>query len=101
MSSLKDNRTCPLLEQYLNYLVVVKGRSPLTAEEYHVDCNMLFEFIKHKRGVPLVLIEKRNFSDVDLDFIKSITIADMYEFITYCGETRKVTTATKATMFGR
>jgi hypothetical protein len=32
MSSLKDNRTCALLEQYLSYLVVVKGRSPLTAE---------------------------------------------------------------------
>ena len=27
MSSLKENRTCALLEQYLSYLTVVKGRS--------------------------------------------------------------------------
>jgi site-specific recombinase XerD len=57
---------------------------------------MLFEHIKRKRGVPTEVLEKRDFSDVDIGFIKSITIADMYEFITYCGETRKVTTATRA-----
>jgi len=96
MSSLKDNRTCALLEQYLSYLVVVKGRSPLTAEEYRVDNNMLFEHVKRKRGVNSDIIEKRDFTDVDIDFIKSITLADMYEFITYCGEVRNVTTATRA-----
>ena len=96
MSSLKDNRTCALLDQYLSYLVVVKGRSPLTAEEYRVDNNMLFEFMKRKRGVTQETLEKRDFSDVDIDFIKSISVGDMYEFITYCGEVRKVTTATRA-----
>ena len=96
MSSLKDNKTCTLLDQYLSYLTIVKGRSPLTAEEYRVDCNMLFEYIKRKRGVPQDTLEKRDFSDVDIGFIKSITVADMYEFITYCGESRKVTTATRA-----
>ena len=96
MSSLKDNKTCALLEQYLSYLVVVKGRSALTAEEYRVDNNMLFEFIKKKRGIQQIILEKRDFSDVDIDFIKSITISDMYAFITYCGEVRKVTTATRA-----
>jgi hypothetical protein len=48
---------------------VVKGRSPQTAEEYRVDCNMLFEFIRRKRGVSEEDIEKRDFSDVDIDFI--------------------------------
>lgn len=33
MSQLKDNRTFTLLEQYLTYLTVVKGRSQLTAYE--------------------------------------------------------------------
>jgi site-specific recombinase XerD len=96
MSSLKDNNTCALLNQYLSYLTVVKGRSPLTAEEYRIDNNMLFEFIKRQRGVPEETIKKRDFSDVDIDFIKSVTIADMYAFITYCGEVRKVTAATRA-----
>ena len=91
--SLKENKTCALLEQYLSYLVVIKGRSPLTAEEYRIDNCMLFEFIKQKRNYEPDDISKRDFSDVDIDFIKSISLADMYEFITYCGEVRKVTTA--------
>ena len=94
--SLKENKTCALLEQYLSYLVVIKGRSPLTAEEYRIDNCMLFEFIKQKRNYDVENISKRDFSDVDIDFIKSISLAEMYEFITYCGEVRKVTTATRA-----
>jgi len=34
MPSLKDNKSYALLEQYLSFLTVVKGRSPLNAEEY-------------------------------------------------------------------
>jgi len=96
MSSLKDNKTCALLEQYLNYLTVIKGRSPLTAEEYRVDCCMFFEYVKRRRGAPEEEIARRDFSDVDIDFIKSITVGDMYDFISYCGNERGVTTSTRA-----
>ena len=90
MSSLKNNKTCALLEQYLSYLTVVKGRSPLTADEYRIDNLMLFEYIKRTRGIPGNI---RDFSSVDIDFIKSVTAADMYAFITYCGTERNVTAA--------
>jgi len=95
MASLKNNKTCALLEQYLSYLIVVKGRSPLTADEYRIDCCMLFEYVKRSRGVPEEIVAKRDFRDVDIDFIKSINAADMYAFITYCGTERKVTAATR------
>lgn len=77
MPSLKDNKTCALLEQYLNYLVVVKGRSPLTAEGYRIDCLMFFEFIKQNRGGSNGILILRDFKDVDIDFIKSITVSDI------------------------
>lgn len=96
MSSLKDNKTFALLEQYLTYLTVVKGRSVLTAIEYRIDILLLAEFIKRKRGVLPDKLQKRDFSDVDIEFIKSVTISDMYDFITYCGNERKGTTATRA-----
>ena len=96
MSSLKDNKTFALLEQYLTYLTVVKGRSVLTAIEYRIDILLLAEFIKRKRGVLPDELKRRDFSNVDIEFIKSITITDMYDFITYCGNERKVTTATRA-----
>lgn len=96
MSSLKDNKSCALVEQYLSYLTVVKGRSPLTAEEYRVDILMLLEFIKRKKVYTEEAIARRDFSDVDIGFIESISISDLYDFITYCGQERKVSTATRA-----
>jgi site-specific recombinase XerC len=96
MSSLKENKSCALLEQYLNYLKVVKGRSPLTCDEYRIDCNMLFEFIKQERAVPADEINCRDFSDVDIEFLKSITVADMYAFITYCGQERNLAVSSRA-----
>lgn len=96
MPSLKDNKTCTILEQYLSYLTVVKGRSPLTAIEYRIDNLLFFSFVKSKRNYAEEVIKLRDFSDVDIDFIKSITVADMYDFITYCGNERNVTTATRA-----
>jgi site-specific recombinase XerD len=96
MSQLKNNKTCALLEQYLSYLTVVKGRSPLTADEYRIDTLLFFDFIKRTRGIPEETLKKRDFSDVDIEFIKSITVSDMYDFITYCGNERKVTVSTRA-----
>jgi len=96
MPSLKDNKTCTILEQYLSYLTVVKGRSPLTAIEYRIDNLLFFSFVKSKRNYAEEVIKLRDFSDVDIDFIKSITVADMYDFITYCGNERNVTIATRA-----
>jgi len=96
MSSLKDNKTCALLEQYLSYLTVVKGRSNLTAQEYRIDVLLFFEYVKRIRGSPEETLAKRDFSDVDIEFIKTITVAEMYGFITYCGNERKVTAATRA-----
>lgn len=96
MSSLKENKTCALLEQYLSYLTVVKGRSPLTSSEYRIDTLLFFEYIKRNRGTPDEVVAERDFSDVDISFIKAITIADMYGFITYCGTERNVTAGTRA-----
>lgn len=69
----------PLLDQYLTYLVVVKGRSPLTADEYRIDNNMLFEYLLRRRGTHLEKSATRNFACVDIDFIKSITVAELYD----------------------
>jgi SRSO17 transposase len=96
MSSLKENKTCVILDQYLNYLKIVKGRSPLTCDEYRIDCNMFFEFIKNQRNIPAEEISRRDFSDVDINFIKTITVADMYAFITYCGQERNLSVSSRA-----
>lgn len=96
MSSLKDNRTCALLEQYLSHLVLVKGRSPLTADEYRIDCNLLFEYLKRQRGYPASNVAERDFSDVDIGFIRLVTTAELYDFLSYCSTERKICAASLA-----
>lgn len=69
------------LEQYLNYLNIIKGRSNNTILEYRIDLLYFFKFISEKRRIPQVNFD---FSYIDITFIKSISINDMYSFISYC-----------------
>jgi site-specific recombinase XerD len=87
------NKTCPLVEQYLGYLVVIKGRSENTILEYRTDLLMFFNFVLDSRNI---FINNSNFSIVDLNFIKSITLNDMYDFITHCQTKRRSSAGTRA-----
>lgn len=81
---MQSNKTCPLVEQYLSYLIVIKGRSDNTIKEYRTDLLMFFSYIMNLRNTPIIT---ENFATADLDFIKSVTLNDMYSFISYCQKT--------------
>ena len=76
------NTKCKLLESYLNYLTVIKNRSKCTLIEYKTDLQMFFRFINENEGSPYDISEI-GYSFVDIDFIKAITLDDMYAFIAY------------------
>ena len=78
---MQSNKTCPLVEQYLGYLVVIKGRSENTVKEYRTDLLMFFSFVMESRNTP---ISDKIFAGVNLEFIKTISLNDMYTFITHC-----------------
>ncbi len=42
---MQSNTTYPLIEQYLSYLVVIKGRAENTIKEYRTDLLMFFRFV--------------------------------------------------------
>ncbi len=90
---MQSNKTCPLVEQYLSYLVVIKGRSDNTILEYRTDLLMFFAFVLATRNTPII---EKNFTVVDLDFIKSISLTDMYAFIAYCQTSQKSSAGTRA-----
>lgn len=81
---MQSNKTCPLVEQYLSYLIVIKGLSDNTIKEYRTDLLMFFNYIMNLRNTPIITAY---FALVDLEFIKSITLNDMYSFISYCQKT--------------
>jgi Site-specific recombinase XerD len=88
-----NNNINPLIEQYLSYLSVMKGRSDNTIDEYRNDLNMFFRFIKETRYPGT---ENINVSDIDIDFIKSISIHEMYYFIGGSFTGKKLSPSTRA-----
>lgn len=77
---MQSNKTCKLVEQYLGYLAIIKGRSENTILEYRTDILTFLSYLAEQRQMS---IEKNNFSFADIDFIKSITLSDMYSFISH------------------
>lgn len=90
---MQSNKTCPILEQYLNYLTIIKGRSNNTILEYRIDLLYFLKFISEKRRIPQVNFD---FSCIDITFIKSISINDMYSFISYCQTNLNSSAGTRA-----
>ncbi len=78
---LKNYKTFDLLEEYLSYLSTIKGRSINTIIEYRTDILMFLEYLRNKRDLPY---SKYDLSFVDKDFLRSISLNDMYAFIAYC-----------------
>ena len=83
--------TMPLLVQkYLNYLIVVKSKSELTALEYASDLRTFYRFIMIRynlcdKDTPFDEIIISGLSD---DVIINITLDDAYAFLAYCRQKR-------------
>lgn len=90
---------CPeLLRGYLGYLETVKGRSSKTVDEYYTDLRTFFRYMKRARG--LVSAETADkaisISDIDLPFVQSITLNDVYEYLNYAKNERSNSNKTRA-----
>ncbi len=79
-----------IIRNFLGYLQVVKGKSPNTVWEYYLDLRTFFRYLKVKRGfvkadIPFTEI---SIEDIDLDFIKKVTLTEVYEYMNYLTEAR-------------
>lgn len=90
--------TAPIIRDFLNYMLVVKGKSQLTIDEYYKDLRTFFRYIKITRGlVPADTdLESISIIDVDLALIGSVTLSDAFEFMNYCIDERDNHAATRA-----
>jgi site-specific recombinase XerD len=79
---MQSNKSCQIVEQYLAYLITIKGRSKNTVLEYRLDLLQFFHFVNISRSQ-----EHSDFRFVNIDFIGSITLGDMYAFLAYCQDT--------------
>jgi site-specific recombinase XerD len=88
---MQSNKTCLLVEQYLGYLTTIKGRSNNTILEYRTDLLSFFKFVSESRGE-----NYKDFRYADLYFIKSITLSDMYDYISFCQTSLNSSAGTRA-----
>lgn len=97
---------CPLiLRDFLSYHETIKGQSPRTISEYYLDLRMFLRFIKLiKNEMPISTdLNSINIKDIDICFIQSIALSDIYDFLSYLANEREisktetgVSTATRA-----
>lgn len=80
----------PLLRDFLAYISTIKGKSARTAYEYFLDLRFFLRYLKHARKlVPLEQpFDEISIRDIDLDFLKSITLSDVYDYLGYNAQER-------------
>jgi Site-specific recombinase XerD len=98
-----DYKTTPqLLRDFLSYHETIRGHSKKTADEYFLDLRTFFRFLKLQRGLVAdnSLFEEISIIDVDLDLIASVTMTDIYEFLSFLSRERPNRPNSKNTGYG-
>ena len=81
-----------LLLDFLSYHETIKAHSQRTVDEYFLDLRNFFRYIKQLRDPALrdTPLDQIDIMDVDLPLIRSITLSDIYGYMTYLSRDRKV-----------
>ncbi len=72
-----------LVRNFLSHKLTIEGKSPLTVKEYAYDLQTFFRYLVKQKETPETPLEEVCVSHVDLDFIRAIEIADIYEYLMY------------------
>ena len=90
---MQQYRDCPqILKEFLSYHETIKGQSPSTISEYYLDLRMFLRFIKLMRNdMPITTqLDDIPIKDIDLEFIRSITTSDVFDFLSYLANDRAI-----------
>ena len=88
----------PILKEYLTYQGTVRQKSKKTVSEYFLDLRMFFRYLKlYYKIVPKdTEFEEIDIKDIDIDFLKRITLNDAYEFMSYLYNDRELNASSRA-----
>ena len=79
-----------ILRDFLAYHETIKAHSQRTVDEYFLDLRNFFRYIKQLRDPALrdKPLEEIDILDVDIDLIASVTLTDIYSYMTYLSRDR-------------
>jgi site-specific recombinase XerD len=81
-----------ILKDFLMYHETIKGHSPKTIDEYFLDLRTFFRFLKIARGLvpPSTDFDEIPIKDIDLAFVRDVTLNEIYDFLTFLARDRVV-----------
>lgn len=87
-----------LLCDFLSYHETVRGHSSKTVDEYYLDLRTLFRYLKQRRGLVAddVPFDEIPIHDCDLHFVETITLNEIYDFLSYLSRERQLNSASRA-----
>ena len=77
-----------IARQYLMYMTTIRGSAKLTIKEYIFDLRVFFRFMKSRKIKLNQEFDEIDVTDIDLNFIKTITKEDIFEFLFFMSEQR-------------
>ena len=79
-----------ILRDFLSYHETIKAHSKRTVDEYFLDLRNFFRYLKQTRDPSLCdrSLDEIDIMDVDLDFVASVTLTDIYGYMTYLSRDR-------------
>lgn len=91
-----------IIKGFLTYHETIKGHSRKTVDEYYLDLRNFFRFLKIYRGVVPrgTELEDISISDIDLDFVKSVTVTEAYEYLSFMTRDKVKNLRSRETEYG-
>ena len=79
-----------LLLDFLAYHETIKAHSAKTVDEYFLDLRNFFRYLKQSRDPQLrdVPLNEISILDIDISFIRTVTLTDIYGYMTYLSRDR-------------
>lgn len=91
-----------ILRDFLVYHETIQNHSRRTVDEYFLDLRNFFRYLKlQRRMVPKnTLLESIPIDDVDLALVSSVTLTDVYDYMSYLSRDRATHPGSDSTTYG-
>lgn len=96
------NEAPEVLRDFLSYHETIKAHSQRTVDEYFLDLRNFFRYLKMTRDPSLkgCALNEIDIMDIDLDFVKSVTLTDVYGYMSYLSRERAQHVNSRHTNYG-
>ncbi len=86
------------LREFLYYMQTIRSLSEKTVEAYYIDLKLFFRYVYQKRNANIDnnSIDEIDISNLNLDFLKSISQSDILDFLYFTMKERQNSTAARS-----